>query len=357
MSTTITVEHLARVEGHGGITVELDDSGIKQVRFDVFEGARLLEGLVAGGDTRTSPDPFPHLPICSVAHSLTSLKATENAFGSSPARQTQCCAICCTGARASRATLCTCSCWPCRTTWVIRAASPWRRQARRGVDGPAAEEAGNTIQEIIGGRAVHPVNVVLGGFGKLPTTDQLIAASDDAARCQPGLPDGDRPHRVFCRPPTSATPTRSSPLSIRARNTATTAATASPSCPTANARVSPLPPTAPSPTRRPSRTRTPSIASTMAVLSMVGSLARLTANLKLIDGRARRGGRALPPGAAVHQPAWTTQVQAVELIFDIERALAAVDELLKDGIRDEVPVPSRRGRARASASRKPAQAC
>jgi sulfhydrogenase subunit alpha len=31
------------------------------------------------------------------------------------------------------------------------------------------------MQEVIGGRAVHPVNAVLGGFGKLPNEDQLIA--------------------------------------------------------------------------------------------------------------------------------------------------------------------------------------
>jgi sulfhydrogenase subunit alpha len=33
---------------------------------------------------------------------------------------------------------------------------------------------GNTIQEVIGGRAVHPVNYVIGGFGRLPSTDDLV---------------------------------------------------------------------------------------------------------------------------------------------------------------------------------------
>ncbi len=30
------------------------------------------------------------------------------------------------------------------------------------------KKLGNTIQEVIGGRAVHPVNYVIGGFGKVP---------------------------------------------------------------------------------------------------------------------------------------------------------------------------------------------
>ena len=45
---TIVIEHLARVEGHGGITVELEGDTVGNVRFDVFEGARLLEPLVRG---------------------------------------------------------------------------------------------------------------------------------------------------------------------------------------------------------------------------------------------------------------------------------------------------------------------
>ena len=46
MSTRIVVDHLARVEGHGGITVELDGRKVQAVRFDVFEGAG-LDGIVA----------------------------------------------------------------------------------------------------------------------------------------------------------------------------------------------------------------------------------------------------------------------------------------------------------------------
>jgi sulfhydrogenase subunit alpha len=30
------------------------------------------------------------------------------------------------------------------------------------------KQLGNTIQEVIGGRAVHPVNAVVGGFGRVP---------------------------------------------------------------------------------------------------------------------------------------------------------------------------------------------
>jgi len=36
------------------------------------------------------------------------------------------------------------------------------------------KKLGNLIQETIGGRAIHPVNAVPGGFGRVPATEHLI---------------------------------------------------------------------------------------------------------------------------------------------------------------------------------------
>ena len=88
--STIVIDHLARVEGHGGITVELEGDTVANVRFDVFEGARLLEPLVRGKRyDEVAPILSRICSICSVAHTLTSLKATENAFGIRVSPQTE----------------------------------------------------------------------------------------------------------------------------------------------------------------------------------------------------------------------------------------------------------------------------
>ena len=44
----IIVEPLARVEGEGGITVRTEGQKVKEVRFDILEGTRLIETLVVG---------------------------------------------------------------------------------------------------------------------------------------------------------------------------------------------------------------------------------------------------------------------------------------------------------------------
>ena len=48
MKRTVKVDHLARVEGHGGITVELEGTAFGRVQFDIYEGARLIEGVIRG---------------------------------------------------------------------------------------------------------------------------------------------------------------------------------------------------------------------------------------------------------------------------------------------------------------------
>ena len=41
MTTTLRVEHLARVEGHGGVTITMNGDQVSHVWLDIFEGSRL----------------------------------------------------------------------------------------------------------------------------------------------------------------------------------------------------------------------------------------------------------------------------------------------------------------------------
>src|SRR5271157_1551861 len=203
---TIVIEHLARVEGHGGITVELEGDAVGDVRFDVFEGARLLEPLVKGKRyDEIAPILSRICSICSASHTLTSLKATENAFGIRVSPQTE----------MLRELLLRGENIESHALHLFLLAIPDYLNYPSGIalaaDNPAAvllglrlKKLGNLIQETIGGRAVHPVNCVVGGFGKAPTVDQLIelrtglmqavADSDAVIDVMASLPAAD-----FCR--------------------------------------------------------------------------------------------------------------------------------------------------------------
>ncbi|MFH0815673.1 MAG: Ni/Fe hydrogenase subunit alpha [Methanobacteriota archaeon] len=78
----VRVEHLTRVEGHGNIILNSKNGKLEKVVWEVSEAPRLFEAFVRG-------KPYSQLAqitsricgICSIGHTMASLKATEAAMG------------------------------------------------------------------------------------------------------------------------------------------------------------------------------------------------------------------------------------------------------------------------------------
>jgi sulfhydrogenase subunit alpha len=343
---TIRVEHLARVEGHGGITVELEGGAVRRVQFDIFEGARLLEGLVRG---RSYEDVSPILSricaICSVAHALTSIKATEKAFGVRVSPQTE----------LLRDLLFLGESIESHALHLFFLAVPdyldYPSAVALAADKPGAvqlglrlKKLGNLIQETIGGRAVHPVNAVPGGFGRLPSLDQLItlrqALRQGVADCGATLDlMASLPPAEFCHAQTVFAALLAGEdysyyrgdqvavLSNGAREIIAAAAyrslTNETPAPHSHAKHSCY-------WGRP---------------FMVGALARLTARRDVLNCRATEALERLHLVLPSDNPVDNNKAQAVELVADVERALALAERLLKEGLAEErgVPVVPRAG--------------
>ena len=78
----ISIEPLARVEGHGGITVEIKDSKITDVKVNILEGPRLFERLVVGKTPEEVSSIAPRIcAICNLSHKRASLRGLEKALG------------------------------------------------------------------------------------------------------------------------------------------------------------------------------------------------------------------------------------------------------------------------------------
>jgi len=78
----VDVHHLARVEGHGNIVVKVRDGALTEARWDVVETPRFFEVMLKGKHYTTAPILSARIcGICSIAHCLASLEATEDAFG------------------------------------------------------------------------------------------------------------------------------------------------------------------------------------------------------------------------------------------------------------------------------------
>jgi sulfhydrogenase subunit alpha len=339
MSRTIAVEQLARVEGHGGIAVELDGDGGLRVRFDIFEGARLLERLVRGRSYHDLPQILSRIcAICSTAHALTSIKAIENAFGVEVSPQT----------RELRELMFIGENIESHALHLFLLALPdylgYSGAPALSADQPDVVRAGlrlkklgNAIQEAIGGRAIHPVNAIPGGFGRTPGEDQLIALRRDlmeaAADCASAveifaaLPPVD-----FCRSQTAFVALQSpkgggyyagDQIIIRSNGAAVSASACDYRSLIGEAAV------AHSHAKHSLHRGQP---------VMTGSLARLAVNQDATEGEARHLMAKLGLVTPSDDPMDNNKAQLVELVGDVRRALQMVDGLLAAGIDEEAPV-------------------
>lgn len=85
----VDVHYLTRVEGHGNIVVDVSEGKLTKCEFQVIESPRFFESMLV----ERSIWEAQHLTsricgICACAHSLTSIKAAEDALGIRPSDET-----------------------------------------------------------------------------------------------------------------------------------------------------------------------------------------------------------------------------------------------------------------------------
>ncbi len=178
---TITIPHLGRVEGHGGIFVKIVGDEVLEVNMDIHEGSRYYEALLVGKHFLEVQGIITRVcAICSANHTVTALMAIENALGIEESLLV----------RRLRGLLLLGAALESHALHVFALALPdylgfesVMAMAKKYPDEVTAalrlKQLGNRIQELVGGRPVHPVNALVGGFGRLPSREQLARLRDE----------------------------------------------------------------------------------------------------------------------------------------------------------------------------------
>ncbi|HEX9056201.1 MAG TPA: Ni/Fe hydrogenase subunit alpha [Ktedonobacterales bacterium] len=214
---TLKVGYLARVEGEGALSVKLSGGQVRDVQFQIFEPPRFFEALLRGRMYQEAPDITARIcGICPVAYQMSAVHAMERAFGVTVDSQL----------RALRRLL-YCGEWiESHALHIFMLHAPdflgYQDAIQMAADHPdivkrglELKKAGNAIVSLIGGREIHPVNVRVGGFYRVPTkrelaplAESLLRARDialDAVRWTAGLPIPELEHEyefVALRHPT-----------------------------------------------------------------------------------------------------------------------------------------------------------
>ncbi|MFJ9007798.1 Ni/Fe hydrogenase subunit alpha [Streptomyces canus] len=180
-SRVLHVGSLSRVEGEGALRLRVEGRTVTEAHLEIYEPPRFFEAFLRGRSYTEPPDITARVcGICPVAYQMSACAAIEDACGVSidPV------------IRELRRLL-YCGEWIESQTLhlyllhapdflgrasAIELARTHRAEVERGL---RLKKAGNSLMEVLGGRAIHPVNVRLGGFHRAPSRAELRSLSEE----------------------------------------------------------------------------------------------------------------------------------------------------------------------------------
>ena len=180
-SRTIKVDYLARVEGEGALSVKIKGQQVTDVKLRIFEPPRFFEAFLRGRKFNEAPDITARIcGICPIAYQMSACHAIEDA-----------CRVKITGPLRELRRLIYCGEWieshalhvyllhaPDFLGYedAVRMAKDHPDEVKRGL---RLKKAGNEIVRLLGGREIHPINVRVGGFYKVPDRKDLSPLADE----------------------------------------------------------------------------------------------------------------------------------------------------------------------------------
>lgn len=335
---TLSVGTLTRVEGEGALHVALKDDVLESVELNIYEPPRFFEAFLRGRAHTEPPDLTARVcGICPVAYQVSACNAIEDA-----------CGVTVDPELVALRRLLYCGEWihsHMLHIYLLHApdflgypdAIAMARDEREVVErGLRLKKAGNALMEFVGGRAIHPVNVRLGGFYSVPSrsqfaplAEQLRRALDDALATVQWVsgfdfPDLELDHEMLALSQPGQYPIENG---VIARDSG-------PVFPVADF------------TEHVRESQVPHSTALHASLDggrhLTGPLARYCLNSPALSPIAAQAAAAAGLGAQCRNPFRSIVVRAVEVVYAIEEALRIIGDYQRPS-RPFVDVPARAG--------------
>ncbi|WP_404378811.1 Ni/Fe hydrogenase subunit alpha [Caenispirillum salinarum] len=171
----IKVEALARVEGEGALDVKVRNGTVTDLKFRIYEPPRFFEALLRGRQYSDAPDITARIcGICPVAYLLGAAQAMEDALGVDvPPEITALRRLIYTGEWIESHVLHVAMLHAPDFLGLDDSLQMARTHPDVVTTALRLKKLGNALLEVIGGRAVHPVNLKVGGFYSVPSRQAL----------------------------------------------------------------------------------------------------------------------------------------------------------------------------------------
>ena len=343
----IKVNHVTRVEGHGNIHIRIKDGKVEECQWQVVEAPRFFEAMLRGRKWYEIAHITSRIcGICSIGHTLTSLKATEAAMGVTLSEQTEKFRRLLVHAENLQSHILHLGYLVLPDLLgvpsVIPLASTHKDEVLLVV---RLHRLANEMSALVGGRTTHPQRPVVGGFTKWPTTEEMETLRRRLADCVPDVEAvaslikslaGKLPR--FTRETEYIGLTSADEYALYDGDIASTDGRTWPVNQYKEITNEYL---VPHSTAKFTRHKRDSY--------MVGALARLNLNYDQLAPKAKQVAETFGLRPINYNPFMNNIAQLVEVAHSIEDSIRLIDALLKDGIKNEKPSFSiRAGRGSAS---------
>ncbi len=333
----IHVHHLTRVEGHGDIVLDVKAGKIQQLQWQVVEAPRFFEAMLRGRHyTDLRPITSRICGICSIGHSLASLKATEDALNVKLTDQTQLLRRLAINAENMQSHILHIGYLAAPDLLGVGSVVPLAGSKNHAIllKIVTLHRLSNQMSDLICGRTMHPIRLVIGGFTMTPTKKQLETlktrlkealplAQDLIAvlqRLQDKLPDFERETEYIAL---------SSDKEYALYDGTMTSTDTGPFTQNKNYQSLMKEYVVPQSTAKYAKHARDSY--------FVGALARFNLNSRQLHPRAQETAEYFDLHAPCYNPFLNTFAQMVEFVHNIEDSLQIIDQLLNRGIKDEKP--------------------
>ncbi|MEK7864668.1 MAG: Ni/Fe hydrogenase subunit alpha [Nitrospirota bacterium] len=167
----IDINYMARVEGESSVKLEIEEGKLKELRLNIWEPPRFFEGFLVGRKFDEVPDIVARIcGICPVSHMTTAIRAMENAFDLTPSTEVKKIRkiLALSQILSSHLAHLYVLALPdfFRLNSIVEMLPRFDKEIKRFL---RLKEAANSITALFGGRALHPVSMVVGGFTKVPS--------------------------------------------------------------------------------------------------------------------------------------------------------------------------------------------
>jgi len=206
ISQSIDIHHLTRVEGHGNIRIAIKDGKVEEATWEVVETPRFFEAMLVNKKWENAPWICGRIcGICSIGHTLASIRAVENAFGIAPTDQTKKLRLLLKHMETLQSHVLHLYFLAAPDFVNVGSVFPLINSHPDVVKRAAKIKLlANDLCDCVGGRRMHPTRTIVGGFTMLPKKEELRSFKyrlqdivDDLARTaelfhQFSLPDFSR---------------------------------------------------------------------------------------------------------------------------------------------------------------------